>query len=823
LDVLIFRGNIAPFVLPESGYASLNLAKVIRKELRSEVQTAIYQAKKENKPVKENAVRFEYAGEQRTINIQVIPLRVEQYEEPFFLLMFEDVSSAAALLRQTMELTVTPEGRKDIRDRQNRKLREELESTKQAMQTVIESQEAANEELRTAMEEAQSSNEELQSTNEELETSKEELQSSSEELQTLNEELRKRNQALGILNDDLVNLQTNTAISVVIVDRELKIRRLTVSAQELLGILPSDVGRPITSINLGVHIEDLKKIITNVIDKPAAIDQEVPYAKDRLLEMRIRPYLSGEKKIDGAVLSFADMTERKKAQEALRASEEQLRRAIEGAPIPIIMQAEDGKVLQISKSWTTLTGYTISDIRSFDEWVTKAVYGEGANKVRDCLHKLFKRHKGAIAVDFAVKTINGEIRYWSFNASSPGTLQDGRRFVVGMAEDITERKKGEKILEKYRESLERLAEEQKKKLEIASLYARNLIEASLDPLVTVSKDGKIIDVNKATEDVTGYSHEELVGSVFWDYFTESEEALKVHKKVFTEGFVRDVSLEMKHKTGRITKVVYNALIYRNPQGEIQGVFAAARDTTELRKAQEEARENARKLKDAERLATIGATAGMVGHDIRNPLQAITSDVYLAKTDLSEVPEGEAKEGIKESLESIEKNTEYINKIVADLQDYAKTITPAAQETDLEGLCNEVLFKNGIPENISAFCQVEQQAKEIVVDPMLVKRILSNLVNNAVQAMPKGGKLSIHACQDEGKIVITVEDTGVGIPEEVKPKLFTPLFTTKSKGQGFGLAVVKRVTEALGGTVSFESEHGKGTKFIVRLPHPRSRG
>ena len=110
LGVLIFRGNIAPYVLPESGLASLNLAKIIRKELRSEVQTIIYRAKKEDKPVKENAIRFEYAGEQKTINIQVIPIHVEQYEAPFFLLLFEDVSSAAALLRQTMELNITPEG-----------------------------------------------------------------------------------------------------------------------------------------------------------------------------------------------------------------------------------------------------------------------------------------------------------------------------------------------------------------------------------------------------------------------------------------------------------------------------------------------------------------------------------------------------------------------------------------------------------------------------------------------------------------------------------------------------------------------------------------
>ena len=209
LDVLVFRGNIAPYVLPESGFASLNLAKIIRKELRSEVQTIIYRAKKENKPIKENAVRFEYAGEQKTINIQVVPLHVEQYEAPFFLLLFEDVSSAAALLRQTMELNITPEGRENVKDRQNRELREELESTKQTLQRIIETQEATNEELRTTMEEAQSSNEELQSTNEELETAKEELQSSNEELKTLNDEVKNRNQTLAQLNDDLTNLNRN--------------------------------------------------------------------------------------------------------------------------------------------------------------------------------------------------------------------------------------------------------------------------------------------------------------------------------------------------------------------------------------------------------------------------------------------------------------------------------------------------------------------------------------------------------------------------------------------------------------------------------------
>lgn len=230
-----------------------------------------------------------------------------------------------------------------------------------------------------------------------------------------------------------------------------------------------------------------------------------------------------------------------------------------------------------------------------------------------------------------------------------------------------------------------------------------------------------------------------------------------------------------------------------------------------------AEERAEKLKDAERLAAIGATAGMVGHDIRNPLQAIVGDLYLLECDLVSMPEGEEKKGMKESLAAIKKSVDYINKIVQDLQDYARSIKPAVEETDFEELCSEVLFKDDFPENIDATYWVDEKARKVFADPELLRRILTNLINNAVQAMPEGGSLEIRACEKDGDFVISIQDSGAGIPEEIKPMLFLPLFTTKSKGQGFGLAVVKRLTETLGGTVTLESEEGKGTKFIVRLP------
>jgi signal transduction histidine kinase len=204
------------------------------------------------------------------------------------------------------------------------------------------------------------------------------------------------------------------------------------------------------------------------------------------------------------------------------------------------------------------------------------------------------------------------------------------------------------------------------------------------------------------------------------------------------------------------------------------------------------------------------------------LQAITSDVYLAKTELAYTPQSEEKNNAVESLTEIEKNIDYINKIVSDLQDYARPLTPIAKKTEIENLCQEVILKIDIPENIKAFCEVDEAAKEVLADPDLLKRVINNLVLNAIQAMPNGGKLNLKAYRKEGDIYIEVQDTGVGISDEVKNKLFTPMFTTKSKGQGFGLSVVKRVTESMNGSVTFESEKGKGTTFTVFLPAQKTK-
>ena len=221
-------------------------------------------------------------------------------------------------------------------------------------------------------------------------------------------------------------------------------------------------------------------------------------------------------------------------------------------------------------------------------------------------------------------------------------------------------------------------------------------------------------------------------------------------------------------------------------------------------------------KETERLVAIGQTAGMIGHDIRNPLQAIVSELYLAKQAVSVSPHIADKASALESISLIEEQTDYISKIVSDLQDFARPLKPEYSDVNLPQLVTSVFQTIKVPDNIMLKINVEGFPK-IETDPTLIKRILTNLINNAIQAMPKGGNLELMACIKEGKAVITVGDTGQGIPEEIKPKLFTPLVTSKAKGQGLGLAVVKRIVEALNGSITFESEEDKGTKFIIKLP------
>jgi len=505
------------------------------------------------------------------------------------------------------------------------------------------------------------------------------------------------------------------------------------------------------------------------------------------------------------VATFEDITDRKENEESLRKINEELEERVRKRTIEVSSERQ-----RLYNVLETLPAYVVLLDKDYCVPFANKVFRErfGESKGKPCYDFLFDRNSPCENCEtYKVLKINGPHR-WEWAGPDgrdydiydfPFVESDGSTLILEMGIDITQRKRAEK------------------QLRDASLYARSLIEASLDPLVTISTEGKITDVNQATELATGCSRAELIGNDFSYYFTDPEKAKIGYTKVFTEGFVRDYPLVIKHKSGKTTEVLYNATIYTNEIGVMQGVFASARDITELKKAEAQAQEAAKKLKDSERLAAIGATAGMVGHDIRNPLQTISSELYFANKDLTKLPESQEKVSVVASLAEIEKSVDYINKVVQDLQDYSRPLNPKIEESDLKTIVNTLITKNGLPKNIKVSVEITDEATKVNADSYYLKRILYNLVINAVQAMPNGGKLTIDAYKDIDKTVLSVKDTGVGIPEEIQDKMFTLMFTTKSKGQGFGLPVVKRMTESLGGTVTFESQTGKGATFTVTLP------
>src|SRR4029077_10973985 len=212
----------------------------------------------------------------------------------------------------------------------------------------------------------------------------------------------------------------------------------------------------------------------------------------------------------------------------------------------------------------------------------------------------------------------------------------------------------------------------------------------------------------------------------------------------------------------------------------------------------------------------------IGHDLRNPLQTISNVVHLTLEKLAQrttSPKSENRK-IKRNLETIRDQTVYMNKIVSDVQDYARPLRPTFTNVDIFRLVKDEVASLPKQQDIDVSLSFDRVHAKAESDPHMIRRIFSNILTNALEAMPKGGKLLIEGLTGEATVKVRVTDTGQGMSSETISKIFSPFFTTKAKGTGLGLSVAKRLSEVLNGKISVKSKLGKGTTFTIEIPFGR---
>ncbi|MGZ4960101.1 MAG: sensor histidine kinase [Methylomonas sp.] len=364
----------------------------------------------------------------------------------------------------------------------------------------------------------------------------------------------------------------------------------------------------------------------------------------------------------------------------------------------------------------------------------------------------------------------------------------------------------------------------------AAQYSRSLIEASLDPLVTISPEGKITDVNKATEHVTGKNRRELIGTDFSDYFTEPDKARGGYRQVLREGSVTDYPLAIRHASGKVTDVLYNASVYRNDKGELTGVFAAARDVTERKRAEEELRKYHEQLEELVRERTdqleaankdLEGFAYSVSHDLRVPLRAIDGfslQVYKRYADQLD------DEG-KRYLTVVRDSTKKMSQLIDDILAFSRMgrLGMTMSETNMEELARLVfeelkpnLAERNLTINIAPLppCSGDQS---------MLRQVWINLLSNAIKfTRPKDAALiEVDGRIEGGETLYYVKDNGAGFDMQYADKLFGVFQrlhgVEEFEGTGIGLAIVKRIITRHGGRVWAEGKVNEGAIFYFALP------
>lgn len=507
--------------------------------------------------------------------------------------------------------------------------------------------------------------------------------------------------------------------------------------------------------------------------------------------------------------------ERKKSKKLLVESEIKYRTLVEKSLQGILIaKTFPLQIVFANSAMGNILGYSTEELKSLSPLrVAGLIHDEDKAVFFNRLENRIHGEPADSSLEFRAVQKNGSIIWLEAFANRIEYL--GQPAVQGMFLDITERKKVHEIL---RESEERY---------------RELANSLPDIVFETDADGKLTFINDSALKLSGYSHEDFEKGLNIFQFVvpeERERAIETMRRLLARGSYTPSEYTFMRKDGSNfpSLIIATRRISRNTLTGLRGLVI---DITEHKQMQnqlfeysqkleklvekrtEQLRQTQDKLVISERLAAIGELAGMVGHDLRNPLTGIKNAAYYLKINCATCAENKTKH----MLEIIDKSVNHSDRIINDLMEYSREIRLDVQEISPRTLLNDSLQMLRVPSTIKILNNLTDEPK-IKVDYDKIIRVFINLMKNAIDAMPNGGTLEIKTNSTKNKTKIAFIDSGTGIAEEILPKIFSPLFTTKAQGMGFGLSICKRYAEAHQGKITVKSNEGKGTTFTLILPN-----
>jgi PAS domain S-box-containing protein len=342
------------------------------------------------------------------------------------------------------------------------------------------------------------------------------------------------------------------------------------------------------------------------------------------------------------------------------------------------------------------------------------------------------------------------------------------------------------------------------------IAAENIFSTMPDSVILITLEGKIARVNQAFLELTGYFKEEVTGKSLKELLSKSSlanQGLMVQQLIVQLHQLREIKnyeITFETKSGATRKGLLSCSMVGDDRGQDVGVALVLHDITDMKEMEQ-------KLLRSERFASIGELATILGHDLRNPLSGIRGATFFLRRKHSNIWDREDQA----MFESIDKSIDYSNKIINDLLDYSREIRLDLAAVTPKSLLKETLMLAAVPEDVFVVDQTNEVS--FYADQVKLIRGFVNIAKNAVDAMPEGGKLFVKSELAGEFVMFTFRDTGVGMSAGTLKKLWSPLFTTKAKGMGFGLAICRRFVEAHGGCVTVDSIVGEGTTVRVDLP------